>query len=736
MLYNFFTNPWMLAALGAVLIPPIIEWLFRRRKRQVELPTLRYLLRNKEQEKIKRQDRILLILRMVGIGLLVFSIARPMIQHGQTTEGRERHVMIVVDNTASMNQQVGVTTSFGLAQKKASGMVRGLPDGTRVSVAMVGERIDFPVENVKDNYTAADKISSLRPGSGASSMTQGIQLVDQYLKGLEDDKRGEPEIYIFSDFQKYTWTDDTQGTNTALNELTQKYETYMVDVGGDPKFNYVVSDLRPVEMVLSAGMEVQFNALIETIGAPPEDQKCAVSFLVEGSERDKKLEARMEKKGIEEVTLGENDKKVVSFKHLFAKAGEYVVEVSVEGDEHVIDNRRQYICSVPENVRVLVLDETAELPPAQRETIFLERAISPPARPGMGKVSRFLANVQHPRQIAYENLDSYAAVILAGTDQLEESSVAKLQNYVEDGGAAWFFMGTKIQSLYKYNKLLYKEGKGLLPCKLKDKVNVPAPAGNPSEKVYLNLTKATHPGVTGELRTSAGAEDGPYTSYVDFEDIIPEAKVVTQLSNDVRATLEREFGRGRVFVSNSSPGVDWNYLPATYEYVIMMQELLRYLVGNPDGRVNLNVGDKFTSPVFISSQHLLLRYPDGAKAPRITPEKRPGRENEYFMTFDRTFQQGVYELDAPEEVVPRRRFVVNMNAQEGNLARLDSSEFKGAFGGSSWSWIGPEKPIEDFVANLHTVTELAAIFLWALVICLAAESFLAARFGKRRGGNA
>ena len=45
-----FANPWVLGALAAALLPFIIEWLFRRRKQQIELPTLKFLLENEEQE--------------------------------------------------------------------------------------------------------------------------------------------------------------------------------------------------------------------------------------------------------------------------------------------------------------------------------------------------------------------------------------------------------------------------------------------------------------------------------------------------------------------------------------------------------------------------------------------------------------------------------------------------------------------------------------------------------------
>ena len=116
---GFFVNPWMLPALAAVVLPIVIEWLFRRRKRQVELPTIRFLLRSKEQQKVKRQDRILLVLRMLGIFLLVTGDRPAVVAARAGGAAKPLHVLVLLDATASMHQQVGVTTAFGLAQKRA-----------------------------------------------------------------------------------------------------------------------------------------------------------------------------------------------------------------------------------------------------------------------------------------------------------------------------------------------------------------------------------------------------------------------------------------------------------------------------------------------------------------------------------------------------------------------------------------------------------------------------------------
>jgi hypothetical protein len=167
------------------------------------------------------------------------------------------------------------------------------------------------------------------------------------------------------------------------------------------------------------------------------------------------------------------------------------------------------------------------------------------------------------------------------------------------------------------------------------------------------------------------------------------------------------------------------------DYPILIQELLRYLLGNPDAEVNLNIGDRFEQPVFVSTQHLSLKMPDGNKV-RLTPRKRNEDDELRIVTFEETTQQGLYQIEAIEEVAPRRRFVVNQGSQEGDLARLSASEFNDAFSIRGLTWVGPERTVEDLAANLHTITEVAPWLLCVLLASLSLETLLAWRFGRRR----
>ena len=733
----------MLIALAAAAIPIIIEWLFRKRRRQVELPTIRFLLRTTEQKKVRRQDRLLLLLRIVGIALLVAALARPWIRRGLLGRTGDRNVIVLLDGTASMNQQAEVTTAFGWAQKKAAAMIRGLPEGTTVSVGLLGERVESVAEGEKDVHTAAAKIESLRAGSGSGRIADGLAWARRVLdEGFSANRPA--EVYILSDFQRSTWIAASEGPAAAAAELArlgEAAEVCLVDVGGEAKFNYMVTDLRPAERAMSAGMPVTFRATVASTGRPP-DGSIAGASPPSGASATVTLLVNGEKKSALQV-VPMPDGVTVTFEHVFAAAGEYLVEAVIDGDEHEIDNRRLYLAAVPEDIEVLILDDTVE--EAVPDSVFLSRAVSPPVRPGMTKVSRFAARTIVPSRLAYENVNRYAAVIVAGPAVLPPEAAGTLGKYVADGGAVWIFAGPR-SNLYEYNRLLYRDDNGtgspnrsesrvgvpLLPARLKAVAAAPTTSGDSTAGVAILTGDPGAPGhpALAALSGRAGDPSVRALKYVELDELVSDAEVWVRFEGGAPAMVEKRFGRGKVLLTATSPGVAWTNWPASPDFAVLVQEVLRYLLDDPDRSVNLRVGQSFVQPVFVSSQHLLLRRPDGQRE-RLTPVESGG-EGTWQVSYDRTDRQGVYEIDAPEQVLPRRRFVVNAGADEGDLARLDEATFKRTFGSTGGSWIAPDASLAEHVAAAHSVTELSPPLLWGLVGVLVIESFLAARFGRRR----
>ncbi len=169
-----FTHPWILAALAAVLLPILIEWLFRRRRRRVELPTIRFLLRNKEQKKVKRQDRILLAVRMLGVLCLVLAVARP---HDPARADRRREPQAC----RSAARRDGEHESAGrrddglfTGSEKSIGDGAGMPAGAAGKRCASGDKAETVLERGTDAQTAAARIDSLRCGSGARADGSGF----------------------------------------------------------------------------------------------------------------------------------------------------------------------------------------------------------------------------------------------------------------------------------------------------------------------------------------------------------------------------------------------------------------------------------------------------------------------------------------------------------------------------------------------------------------------------------
>lgn len=705
---SFLVNPWMLTALAAVAIPIIIEILFRRRRRQVELPSIRFLLKNPEEKKIRRQDRLLLLLRCMVPFFLVWALARPVL-NPKWAGAKKRHVILLLDSTISMGQQAGVSTAFALAKNKASELIRILPAATPLTLITLGHQARVEIERDTDLYAARETVEALKISHGAATLSEAIPALEKAIAG---DSQGETaELYVFSDFQKTTWLRRAGGQPDPIEDVRKlgaKAEIFFVDVGGSRQFNYYITRLAPQEPFIVAGKTMDFLAVVEARGKPPgPEPRARLTFLVNG-----------EKKGMDEISLESGERSVV-FGHRFPEAGEYLVQVEVEGDNHRLDNSRYYLASVPDAFHVLILDENAAGSSSDAETRFLQAAIAPTPRPGLDRFSIFDCLVIPPSEIVRENLANYCCVLVMGLPRVPEDAVAKIEPYVRDGGNVLFFAGSRVNT-WEYNQKFYNAGKGLLPAEL-----VGYEAASSNAPLSLKPAAEPHPmwAFFGQQKTF---EDAPVTGWMGMK-ARDGVRVAAVFSNGKPALVERPYGRGAASVFCASPAPPENYLPASPDFPVFIQEMLRYFVGNPDRAVNLETGAAFEQDVMVSAQHLLLRKPDGTKV-RLTPQKATGQE-QLCVVFNQTDRMGLHEIEASPGVIQRRRFVVNLKVEEGDLDRLEEGELRRM---AAARFVRPGESIEALTQERYAAKEATTALLWLLGALLVTESVTAARYGRRR----
>lgn len=710
LMLKFFQNPSFIWILIAVLIPIIIEWLLRRRRRLIRFAAMRYLLDTERPKKIRMQDRILLILRMLIIFLIIIALARPLIRPEDiiTVDRKDRSVLLLFDATYSNAQRLGNSSAFSLAQRMANDVIDGLPEGVPVAICAVGHTAKVVQDWTADKGLLREKIDSLTVSHGAGAIADGLAWIAEEVKKKSKEKgRLTSEVFIFSDLQIQTWTkgegerEAGKSTRALLPAITENAQVFIGKTGGERLPNVYIANFVPEDKILAAGITTEFLTDIRVTNLKESDtipvrlslyindeKRYFTNFVVSAS-------GRIEK---------------VPYKVLVS--GEQIVKVVIDGDNSPLDNERMYLAMVPPAMRVLIIDQNASAQPYERPTVFWEYAIAPPSAPGRERVSPFIVKVCTWEEAQKENFEDYASVVLGNVPEMPPGLAPRLLFYVKEGGNLLTFAGEGITP-YSYEQL-YQDGKGLLPASIRDKVDIT--------------------GIIKPLITGAGTLEEASVRFLRQLGVLGQGavqvKTVAQLDKGQPVIMMREYGNGRSIIVGLDPSLTWSTLPLSIDFPVFVQELLRLVMGDPNRLVNLKVGEPFSQPVMITAQHILLKGPGNRKV-RLTPEVVKG-EDLPRLTYADTDVQGIYELDAPQGVLQRTRFAVNLDPLESDMTMWTETDFKRELS-RKVIFLSPDENVTKRVSELYKLREFAGILLFVVFLLLLVESFLAMRFGLRKG---
>src|SRR5712672_584573 len=128
-----FVNVAMLAGLAAVLIPPVVHLLSRRRYDVVDWGAMQFLqFSQTTRRRLLLEEMVLMALRMGLIAFLVLALAAPYADTSWFGASPARDVVLVVDGSSSMTMTDGTKKMpFAVAQEEASAYLQGLLPGDR-----------------------------------------------------------------------------------------------------------------------------------------------------------------------------------------------------------------------------------------------------------------------------------------------------------------------------------------------------------------------------------------------------------------------------------------------------------------------------------------------------------------------------------------------------------------------------------------------------------------------------
>lgn len=748
-----FLNPALLWFSAGAAIPIIIHLLFRQRFRIVNWGAMVFLLAalKKHQRRIRLEQIILLLIRMLIMLLLAFLIARPYVKETLLTPLQETktHYIFVIDNSYSMGykgfrnyQQTLLEYAKEIAVDQ---FLKSMKLGTEDKVSLI-EMCEYPVLRLKETNkkeTAEASIKQVALTDQSNNIFSTLSLVQSVVDASKTELK---KIYIFTDMQRSLWVPRDKQEQERLHQALAKLSsaddvrTYIVDLGKADAENVALICLDTDNLAKTTKRHCKITAKIANF-CQVEREINATLFINQwkGSTQTVKIE----KGGVAEVT----------FFHKFFTNGPQYIRVELTPDLLSTDNVRYNAVNVGEGIPVTIIDGKMRGAWYERESGYLKLALDP------GKRSEeFKVDAKSQDNFSPDLLDATSVLCIANVGAFDASRAERIKTYVKKGGGVVIALGDQVIPDV-YNSVFFSEKyeESLLPAKL----DAPTPEGD-GTIYHLTLANFSHP----MFKAFESSNLRPHITGIPFkrfykvggwkkEDVVAYFDSPDQLP----AILEKKFGNGRVVLINFPLNNKWNETsPITY--LPLMQDLFRYLASSSNDWQNIFVGESIVCELPASKwkEEFRLTYKDfpiQTRSPVETsiPAQKPDVQSRTFTLFypvktekrdhtqgsvDGIVNAGVYALsEAGAEhplyyiacnISPYVRNNIPLDTVEGNLLKLSVEELRSMY---------PRFKVEIVSGSAGDVVVAPASEMWrqlgyALAGFLLIETFLAWLFGRNK----
>ena len=692
----FFLYPLFLFGLAAASLPVLIHLLNRRRLKRIRFPAVRFILLS--QKRISRSYRLrhwlLLALRTLAVICLALLLANPIFQTGAGlfAGGGPVSLVLILDNSLSMTWS-GDGNGFKQAKEAAGLLIGGLNDGDRAAVIPTNfsGKESFRLKDQKD--VLLKEVAGLEIADGTANLAAALSKAYELL----NQPAGQKEIRVITDMALTGWD---QFSLASLKQADPSIPLKVIRIGRKQQpLNGAVKEVRLGGQGVGVNLPLQIEATVANFGAT-EIKDLLVQLSVDGQNKEQKL-----------ATIPAKGETSVTFQTRIGQAGAHAGQITLKKDGFAGNPVANFALDAQDKLRILLVDGDPQTSLVQSETFFLTRALNPS---GERDTSLFLPTVVLPDGLNAAALENYQVVILANLAALSDSVVAKLQNFLRQGGGVLIFAGDKFQA-DSYNQ---KFGSAL-PAQLRDKKTGPETGGEKIDKIDL-----THPALQS-LADTILQESIRSVRVWGYQRAA--GKPLIALANGEALLVEQNVGAGKVMLVTTSADRDWSDLPVKTVFLPLIQSLTQYLAGGKRGNLDagIAVGDvkKLSFPANFVGRNLRVTKPDKQN----TEVTIAGEKDRAIAALDDNDEAGIYRLSLPaggdkDSGVPQI-YAVNAPFLESRLEEIGAAELAAKL-----------KPIRTEVLDAAALKEggkrvdLALPLLAMLIVTLLLEGWLGQRF--------
>ncbi len=655
-------NTLMLVGLAAVIIPPLIHLLNRRRFDVVDWGAMQFLqVSETVRRRLLLEEILLMLLRMGLIALMVLALAAPYIisPAGCGLGNRpNRDVVLLIDGSYSMGFTGSGRTPHDAAKEWAAAFVNSLAAGDSVAVIQAKQQ-PVPVlgELTHDLDQVREALAHLPGPRGGCDWPAAVRLAHLI---LAQGKRPRRDIVILSDGQRFGWADEATLLRWEL--LAQEFRDdaapqpalWVVNLDpdrpADPP-NWSLTPLRASRSVASAGQQITFRTALQLFGQASYKPPYRVTVEVDG-----KAVGPIQPPSAAPLDHGQVP---LSFRHRFTTPGSHLVSVVLEPDppaeqrppgyqvkDHLPgDNRQDFAVEIVEALPVLLVDGEPRPSPRHRGTDFLRDALSPTRDRTPVVLTKVVAARDFDPALLTRDLGPKPGtrprvLILADVPRLTAEQQEGVARFLAGGGGVLVTLGGNVDPAF-YNEHLYRVGNGWLPARLEQIAGSEAEPEHGAQPLPSSLF---HPALDlfREVPTG-GLADARFPRWwkVATPGKAAAAVPVALLTSNDPFLVERSYHGGRVLLCTVPLDNSWRTnLPDLPAFAPLAHELVYYLAGARTADFNLQPGQpiRYRPPRDEPPGPVAVQPPEG-EARHLGVERWP-------VLYEETRDPGVYRLTA------------------------------------------------------------------------------------------
>ena len=705
-----------LGGIAAIAVPIVLHLMMRQQPKHFEFPALRFIQQRKDANRRRMRFRhfLLLLLRCAAIAILALALARPSVQSAGMLGDQEAPVAaaLVFDTSPRMEYRLNNKTRLEEARETGLWLLTQLP---AESVAAVLDAKSSDAVFAAELAAARQRINRLQTTPSGHSL---LTVLEDAIRLVSESDKPRKEVYLFTDLSHGALPSTPSEAWRQKMQSLQNVGIYLIDVGASEPRNFALGEVRLSSQLLARNspLRVQVDVARSGFGAlAAEEERTVELYLVDRS-------GKPSKRSQEVVRFGPGDAQEVGFRVAGLDTGVHQGFVKIIGEDNLSCDDLRYFSVVARPAWKVLLAAPSD---PNDYALFLREAIAPHSQRVKGEVA-FDCEVIKLDELGKRKLDDYAAVCLLDPKPLADTAWQQLASYAVGGGGVAVFLGRHARPIEALNSPAAQE---VLPGLLVRQFR------SGQRQVVLAPSNLEHP-LLARFRSleSAIPWDGfPIFRFWELGPLDEGASVVMGYSNTLPAVIEQSLGRGRVLtmttpVSDAASREDiWNLLPTGDEpwpFVILANELLRYLVGSAELRLNYLAGDTAIIPLGKQRVPMVsLVTPQGDSVRQSVDEQQNA------LIVAATDVVGNYRAMAGgDEQGVDLGFSVNLPPQVSQLDRLTSEEVKALFDPTPFRLARSRQEIDRNVNVARVGVELYPYLMLALALVLAAEQGLGNRF--------